>query len=449
VTLAVEAVLAHGIGQVKDLPVPGWLFYYGAALVLVLSFVALGVLWTSPKLENAPERPLPEGLQRALLSRALRVVLGAASVALFVLVVAAGLVGKDSPLLNLAPTFVYVVFWLGVPLLSVLLGDVWRVLNPWRAVADAAAWAGERLGAGWRAPLEYPRRLGQWPAAALLFAFAALELAYTDPSSPRMVAIAACVYSWLTWTGAAAFGRDAWFSNGDGFSAYFGLLALLAPFGVRRREGERKIVVRPPLVGLTRLVALPGTIALVAVALGSVAFDGVSRTRWWQDQIHLKSDAEVFALSALALAAAALFVAVTYLAAVTGARALGGVNGELRAAFLGSLVPIAFAYLVAHYFSLFVLETQNAMVLFSDPFGYGWDLLGTRDFQPDRAINPRTIWYVQVGALVVGHVLGLVVAHDRALSLYRSARSAVRTQYAMLALMVLYTVGGMWILSRP
>jgi hypothetical protein len=446
---AVEVVLAHGIGQVKDLPVPGWLFYYGAALVLVLSFVALGVLWTSPKLENAPERPLPKGLQRALLSRALRVLLGAASFALLVLVVAAGLVGKDSPLLNLAPTFVYVLFWLGVPLLSVLLGDVWRVLNPWRAVTDAAAWAGERLGVGWRAPLEYPQRLGQWPAAALLFAFAALELAYTDPSSPRTVAIAASVYSWLTWTGAAAFGRDAWFSNGDGFSAYFGLLALLAPFGLRRREGEREIVVRPPLAGLTRLVVRPGTIALVAVALGSVAFDGLSRTRWWQDQIHLRSDAEVFALSVFALAVAVFFVAVTYLAAVAGARALGGVHGELRTGFLGSLVPIAFAYLVAHYFSLFVLETQNAVVLLSDPFGYGWDLLGTRDFQPDRAINPRTIWYVQVGALVIGHVLGLVVAHDRALSLYRSARSAVRTQYAMLALMVLYTVGGMWILSRP
>jgi hypothetical protein len=446
---AVEVVLAHGIGQVKDLPVPGWLFYYGAAMVLVLSFVALGVLWNSPKLESAPERPLPERLQRVLLSRVVRVVLGLTSVVLFVLVVAAGLVGKDSPVLNLAPTFVYVVFWLGVPLLSVLFGDVWRVLNPWRAVADAVAWAADRLGVGWRASLEYPERLGRWPAAALLFLFAALELAYTDPSSPRKVAIAACFYSWLTWTGAAAFGRESWFSNGDGFSAYFGLLALMAPFGVRQEEGGREVVVRPPFAGLARIDVRPGTIALVSVALGSVAFDGLSRTRWWQDQVHLKSDPTVFVLGLLGLTAAALFVAVTYLVAVAGARALGGARGALRAGFLGSLVPIAFAYLVAHYFSLFVLEGQSAVVLLSDPFGSGWDLFGTRDFVPDRTIDPRTIWYVQVGALVVGHVLGLVVAHDRALSLYRSARSAVRTQYAMLALMVLYTVGGMWILSRP
>jgi hypothetical protein len=113
-------------------------------------------------------------------------------------------------------------------------------------------------------------------------------------------------------------------------------------------------------------------------------------------------------------------------------------------------VPIAFAYLVAHYFSLFVLQGQFVIQLLSDPFGFGWNLVGTKDFRPDLTLlAPRTIWYVQVGALVVGHVLGLVLAHDRALRLFRSRRSALRAQYAMLGLMVLYTVGGMWILSRP
>ncbi len=172
-------LLAHGIGAIQDLPVPAWLFYYGAALVLVASFVALGVLWKEPRLERARERPLPPGLQRVLLSPVLRVVLGAISVALLVLVVAAGLVGDDSPTLNLAPTFVYVVFWLGMPLLSVLLGDVWRVLNPWRAAADAVAYLSARAGGAWRPPFAYPERLGVWPAAVLLIAFVALELAYT------------------------------------------------------------------------------------------------------------------------------------------------------------------------------------------------------------------------------------------------------------------------------
>ena len=167
-SLDASAVLAHGIGAIQDLPVPAWLFYYGAALVLVASFVALGVLWKEPRLERARERPLPPGLQRVLLSSVLRVVVGAISVALLVLVVAAGLVGTDSPTLNLAPTFVYVVFWLGMPLLSVLLGDVWRVLNPWRAAANGVAYLSARAGGAWRPPFAYPERLGVWPAAALL-----------------------------------------------------------------------------------------------------------------------------------------------------------------------------------------------------------------------------------------------------------------------------------------
>lgn len=439
-------LLAHGIGAVQDLPVPAWLFYYGAALVLVASFVALGVLWKEPRLERARERPLPPGLQRVLLSPVLRVILGALSLALLVLVVAAGLLGDDSPTLNLAPTFVYVVFWLGVPLLSLVLGDVWRVLNPWRAAADAVAYLSARGGVDWRSPVPYPERLGVWPAAVLLISFVALELAYPRPDDPRAVAVAALVYSWITWSGAAAFGSRAWFENGDAFSAYFGLFARMAPFAAR----SGALVFRAPFSALAKGGERAGTIALVAVVLGSVAFDGVSRTNWWEDQTHTARDAVVMGLNLVGLLACIAFAASTYLAAVTVARLLAGAQVNLRTAFLGSLVPIGFAYLVAHYFSLFVLQGQYAFPLVSDPFGFGWDLFGTKDYVPDLTIlEPATVWYVQVGALVVGHVLGLVIAHDRALSLFPSVRSALRAQYAMLGLMVLYTVGGMWILSRP
>lgn len=439
-------ILAHGVGVIEDLPVPAWLFYYGAALVLIASFVALGVLWTKPRLEDVRERALSPRLERIVLSAWLRRVLGAASFGLLVLVVAAGLLGKDSPALNLAPTFVYVVFWLGVPLLSVLLGNVWSVLNPWRAAADATAFFAGRLHLRWNPPLHFPEALGRWPAAALLAAFVALELAYTDPSSPRTVAVAALLYSWLTWAGAAAFGRRAWFENGDGFSEYFGLFALLAPLTAR----DGRILVRPPFTGATRLDAHPGTLALVAVVLGSVAFDGLSGTNWWTDLTHTKSDPAAFLLNLAGLLAMFALTALTYLAAVAVARLLQQERRQLAGAFLGSLIPIAFAYVIAHYFSLFVFQGQVAFRLISDPFGFGWNLLGTSDFEPNfRAITPKTTWYVQVGALVVGHVLGLILAHDRALVVFSRLRSALRAQYAMLALMVVYTVGGMWILSRP
>jgi hypothetical protein len=113
------------------------------------------------------------------------------------------------------------------------------------------------------------------------------------------------------------------------------------------------------------------------------------------------------------------------------------------------LVPIAAAYLVAHYFSLFVIQGQFIITLASDPFGRGWDLFGTIDFAPNLAIvSPNMVWYVQVGALVVGHVAGLAIAHDRAVTVFEDRRAALRSQYPMLALMVLYTVGGLWLLSR-
>ena len=439
-------LLAHGIGTVEDLPVPAWLFYYGAALVLIFSFVALSVLWKEPRLDRPRERELPEWLQRLLLAPALRIVLGGLSFGVLVLVVAAALVGTDSPTRNLAPSFVFVAFWLGVPLLSVLLGNVWPVLDPWRAAADAVAWASNRLGVHWQPPLAYPQRLGYWPAAVLLTSFVALELAYPEPDDPRAVGIAALVYCWLTWTGAAAFGRDAWFGNGDGFTSYFGLFARLAVFGSR----AGKLVVRRPLTELVRTEEKAGTVALIAVVLGSVAFDGLSRTNWWEDRTHATADVTQMAINLLGLGACLAFAAMTYLAAVAVAGRLARSDLDLRTAFVGSLVPIAFAYLIAHYFSLFVLQGQFLFSLISDPFGEGWDLFGTRSYVPDLTIiTPETTWYVQVGALVVGHVLGLVIAHDKALSLFPSMRSALRAQYAMLALMVVYTVGGMWILSRP
>jgi hypothetical protein len=441
---------AHGIGSFQDLPVPMWLFAYGAAVVLVVSFVALAALWRRPLLEGGRQgTPLPEALQRILLSPALRIALGAISFGVFCVVTAAALFGSRSTALNLAPTFVYVLFWLGLVPLSVLFGNVWSVLSPWKAAADGAV----RLAGGGDAYRRYPERLGRWPAAVLLFAFAALELAYAHPGEPRPIGIAILLYSAATWCGAALYGREAWFRYGDGFSVYFGLLARIAPFGTREREGRRQVIVRPPLVGLAERDWAPGTLAFVAVMLGAVAFDGFSQTAAWQDRIAELADSRApdllqTLLNLAGLAGAVALVALAYLAATAVAGRLVG-RRDLAGAFVLSLVPVALAYIVAHYFTLLLIQGQFGIPLASDPFGRGWDLFGTRDFQPDvTLVSPNTVWYVQVGALVAGHVAGLVLAHDRALAISKDPREALRTQYALLALMVLYTIGGLWLLSR-
>jgi hypothetical protein len=454
----VSLPFAHGLGGVKDLPVPGWLFYYGAALVLILSFVALWVLWKRPLLERASRgRPLPEGLEAVLRSQALRIVLGAVSLALFVLVWFAAAIGDTSPDENLAPRFVFVVFWLGLPAVSVLFGNVWAVLSPWGAAADGAAWVSERAGLRWEAPFAYPERLGRWPGAVLLFAFAALELAYWDPGDPRALALAIFLYSAITWLAMLAYGREAWTENGEAFAVYFGLLARIAPFG----EHDGRLVLRWPFTGLTGLDPRPGTLAFVAVMLGSVAFDGFSQTDYWAVDFRARlmrpviqrspdlADVLGALLATAGLALMIVLVALAYIAAMRIAALAVRYDGGLTDEFLGSLVPIALAYVVAHYFSFFVRELQYLAPFASDPFGFGWDLFGTADVRPRiTVLEPKTIWYAQVGALVIGHVAGLVLAHDKAVELFESPRKAAISQYTMLALMVVYTIAGLWLLSR-
>jgi hypothetical protein len=454
--LSSPGLVAHGIGGIQDLPVPAWMFYWGAAAVLVVSFVLLGVLWRSPLLAAREYgRGLPAWLSGAVLGP-LRIVVQALSVALFGLVWVSALFGDTDPFRNFAPTWIYVIFWLGVPTLSIVLGNVWRALSPWRAIADAFVWARE-LGGSEASPLaEYPARLGRWPAAVALLAFVALELAYSDPASPRALAFAIALYTYVALFGMAAFGRDTWEAGGEAFAVLYRLLGRIAPFHVV----DGRVRLRWPLTGLAGAETAPGSVAFVAVMLGSVLFDGYSRTTTWQD---LAARVEgpfvvdqpglgellVTLLSVGGLLVAVLAVALAYETACAVARWMVNAPRSLVGDFVRSLVPIAFVYLVAHYFTLFVTQGQFAIPLLSDPLGKGWDLFGTADFAPSLAvISPNTTWYVQVGALVAGHVAGLAVAHDRAVTIFPDRRDALRSQYAMLALMVLYTVGGLWVLSR-
>jgi hypothetical protein len=449
-------VLAHGIGGVQDLPVPRWLFYWGAAVVLVASFALLGSLWRHPLLARRAEgRALPGAFSRVVLGP-LRVVVQLVSVGLFALVWWAALVGDTDPYENLAPTWVYVIFWLGVPLLSVVLGDVWRALSPWRALADGFVWVWERSGRT-AAPLAaYPARAGRWPAAVALLAFVALELAYSDPSSPRTIAFAIALYTYVALFGMVAFGRETWERSGEGFAVAFSYLARIAPL----HAVDGRVRLRWPLTGLAGAEPTPGSVAVVSVMLGSVLFDGYSRTTTWQDTLAEiegpflvdrpgVGELLVTLASLGGLLVGALLVGLAYVAACALARASVDAPRSLVPEFVLSLVPIAFVYLVAHYFSLFVIQGQFVFPLLSDPLGRDWDLLGTAGWLPNLApFTPNTVWYVQVGALVAGHVAGLAVAHDRAIDIFEERRDALRSQLAMLALMVLYTVGGLWVLSQ-
>jgi hypothetical protein len=437
------AAPAHGLVQRANLPIPEWLFGWAAAVVLIVSFVALAVLWPQPRLERDRWRPLPAPLARALGSRGLEVAAGALGVVLLVLVIVSGLAGTQSPLNNFAPAFVFIIFWVGLVFASVLIGDVFRAFSPWRALGRAGAWA---LGGRTPAPRAYPERLGRWPAVAGLLAFIWIELASEWGEQPRTLAYAVLGYTVLTLAAQAIYGVETWTRRGEAFAVYFGLFARMAPFERRGRD----VGVRPPLSGLTRLDPVPGTVAFVIVMIGTVTYDGLSQGQLW---IDLTGDAaldEPRLVGTVGLALGIALVGGFYALGIAGARSVGGdlSAARLRRAFIHSLVPIAMVYVAAHYLTFLVFEGQSIAYLASDPLGEGWNLFGTATAAIDYgALSQNQAWYLQVGFVVAGHVAALTLAHDRALSLYPVPRLAVRSQYWMLAVMVGFTTLALWLLA--
>jgi hypothetical protein len=445
-------LLAHGIVGRADLPIPVALFGAAAAAVLVVSFLALAAGWSRPRLERVRERPLVR------IPLAVEVVLGALGVAAFAVTVYAGLAGTEAQRDNLAPTAVYVGFWVGIPFLSLLLGDVFRLLSPWRALGRATGWVAGRLAReAPPEPLPYPERLGHWPAAAGILAFAVCELCWAAARDPSPLAVLMLIYLAIQLVGMSLYGVESWTRRADAFGVWFGLLARLAPLG---RRGDGRLVLRPPVASATGVAAVAGTTTLLLVGIGSTGFDGAKEGPLFNGLLTDVQDGFTGIGISLGLAlelafVAGLLISVAAVSAIWLLGLAGMPSEELRLSrrelgrrFAHTLIPIAVAYLVAHYFSLLAYSGQDLWRLASDPLGDGSNLFGGAGASIDYSIVSATgIWYVQVGALVAGHVAALVLAHDRALAVYGSPRAATRSQVVMLLVMVCFTCLGLWLLS--
>lgn len=431
-------ILAHGIGGRVDLPVPRWLFVYGAAAAVVISFVALASLWREPRLQKPRAgRPLPGFLERLLTSPFVERLVRWGFFGLFVILAVGALTGSPQISRNIAPVLVYVWFWVGLAFLHAILGNLWGTISPYDTLG--------RLMGLERARRPYPKSWGKWPAALLLLGFVWMELVNPSGATPRSIGWAILVYTALMVTGMAVFGRKDWLENGDAFGVYFGLLSRIAPLA---RDLDGRVVVRPVLGGLPSLPPQPGLIAFVMVLLGSTTFDGASRSSFWQSMTSELEGVPKLLAGTGGLLAVIGAVALAYVLAMSAAGAIARSPWHpLAVRFVHSLVPISFAYVVAHYFSLLVIEGQQVLVLMSDPFGLGFDLFGTAGWSINLALVSATaIWYVQVAAIVAGHIGGVVLAHDRAIAVFPQ-EVALRTQYALLAVMVLFTITGLLILS--
>ena len=443
---------------------------------MAASFVALGMFWDTPKFRAvAAGRILPGPFQQACRVQAL-VVRAFGLLALGVLLYA-GLAGNTNPSVNIAPVAVYIIFWVGLQAVSVLVGDVWSHMNPFTTLAEIAARLGARLrnrppeaertdgSSGgeisgnsarlWpERPLSAANKSGdhnadadrgtgnQWWAVASIFGFLWLELAFHDSTNIRVLGVYLAVYTGALLAGAAVFGRG-WLRDAEGFGVLFTKLSAMAP--LHRDGGALRL--RAPLAGLAVLPIKRGSVAFILVVLGSTTFDGFSRSSVWLDVAAQRTGWELTAVNTVGLVFVIFAVFVLYRAAIAGMAAItGDTERELAEAFAPSLMPIAAAYTIAHYFSYLLLEGQQIVAHLSDPFGRGWDLFGTATYLVDyTAISIDAIAWTQTAAIAAGHVMAVAVAHDRAVERW-PRWLAMRSQYPMLGVMISYTVIGLLLL---
>ncbi|MBZ5740118.1 hypothetical protein [Nocardioides mangrovi] len=432
--------LAHGIGGAKDLPISPELAIAGATAALVVSFTVLAVAWRNPRYDASTSgRPAPSWLADIVDSTWWRVLWRTFGMVLFLYVGAAAILGKD---LVINPVFgvFYVWWWVGLVPLSLLLGPVWKAISPVRTINLAfAKVAGSDPERG---VLTYPERLGHWPAAVGLFAFVWLELVYPYSTELGPVRLWCAAYVAVMLVGGALFG-NVFYERCDPFEVYSTLASRMSAWG--RRDGV--LLIRSPLANLDATPVRPGLVGVVAVLFGSTAFDSFKDSTHWVQFVQ-GSTTSAYLLNNLGLLAFCVGVGLVFAAGTM----LTGLGDDLQRTslpnqFAHSVVPIVIGYVVAHYLSYLVEVGQITLVQLSDPFSRGDNFLGTANLTPSYwlSYHPTLLANIKVLAVVAGHVLGVIAAHDRAIRILPK-RHQLTGQLPLLAAMIAFTVGGLYLL---
>lgn len=484
--LAVSPVYAHGFGERYDLPLPLNMFMIGAAATVAASFVVIGLFVNKrPGEFRYPTYNLlaVPALGAVLRSRIFTCTFKLLGVAVFLLLIATSLFGVNKPVENFSPTFVWIIWWVGMGYISALLGNLWILVNPWRTMFE---WVEGFLTSDDddEGLMDYPESWGVWPAVILFFIFAWLENVYNGAQAPFKLGLFILVYSAITWAGMIVFGKHVWLRRGEAFTVLFSLFARFSPTEIATSGGgcsdetascvdclecfqqadpdERQFNLRPYAVGLaTRGVVSASMAVFVILTLATVTFDGISETSAWltvQDALHPAISplpVDTFGtIDTLGLLMIPVLFLTVYLAFSWILRQFEGTTGspvfDVAKVFVLSLVPIALAYNMAHFISLLAIQGQGIIPLLSDPFGFDWDLLGTAGYLIDISIiSPGFVWWVSIIAIVMGHILSVYVAHVISLRRMPTSAQAVKSQYPMLALMIVYTATSLWIIAQP
>jgi hypothetical protein len=421
------AVLAHGLGGSTDLPIPLSYALIGAAWALTFTFAVVALAWRRPRFDpEKPGRPLPRWVTTLVDAKVTRWTVAIAALAFTVWVAIAGWLRPqdgDNPL----PGVFYVLLWVGLVALSLAFGPVWRVLSPVRTVHCLL---GRRsLGRS------YPERIGYWPAVVGLFAFVWLELASPDPGSLGAIKLWLLVYLAVTLGGALCFGPR-WCARADPFEAYSMVASRLSAL---RRNRDGRIAIGNPFDHLPSLPVRAGSVAMLAVLLGSTAFDSFSASPLWRGFVddHTDSAATATLMKTAGLLVFACVVAGTFWLA---ARAAGGIDAQRRRELPGlmahSLIPIVIGYVFAHYLTYLVERGQQTIIQL-----FGLDA----QVHYVLSMHPSVLATIKVASVVAGHIAAVIAAHDKALRVLPTGHQ-LTGQLAMMLVMVGYTFTGLYLL---
>ncbi len=465
---------AHSFGKLYNLPVPFWMYLYGAAAALLLSFLVVGYFINEhAAAANLRHRDLSDHtairfFRKPVVAGALRV----GSMLIFLLTIATGFFGSRNPYLNFNMTWFWIVFVLLFTYATAFTTNLYSLLNPWRITID---WIRRWRPGAFEGRYSYPAGLSFYPALGLYMVFIAVEL--FAHAGPRALSQMLLAYTLIMAIGAWLWGARDWLRYGDFFGVFYDLIARIAPIA-RLPDGNgsstQRIVLRQPFIGLIGEDARNFSLLLfVLFMLSSTAYDGLRETLpwvkiFWKDFYQgvlkawvgsdivksyptLQAIYKVWQIAALLLSPF-LYLALYWISLCCTkwlTRTTLTVR-ELALRFALSLIPIAFVYHLTHYYTLVITQGTQIVRLISDPFSRGWDLFGTATLLRSPIVPDASfVWNSQVILILMGHIISVYLAHLVALRIFPTQRQATLSQIPMLLLMVAYTTIGLWILSQP
>ncbi|MGL4306160.1 MAG: hypothetical protein ACRCSF_08385 [Mycobacteriaceae bacterium] len=440
-------MLAHGISGRSDLPVPQWIAIYTGILALVVSFLVMVFFRKNLHANNFPSRKtispsICSIIDSSVVDRMLKSLTVLALILFLTVAWGGSQIGEKNPV----ATWLYAWFWVGLIPVCLLSGQVYKKANPLRTISSLIRKLLKYKG------IKTKNKIPDWAGYKIAFGglglFLWLELVYITPDLPLAVAIFSSLYVLVNVLGGVIYG-PIWHAKCDSFEVIFSLVGQLSCFG-RTAEGE--IVLRSPVTAIKLAKNDFGATSIVLLVLGATTYDGLSKSPMWISIQQDISKYEKMITGTLGLVAVISIISLFYLSIFYLTKPY--IRTELNLSqtdfyvnFCSTLIPVMVGYSVAHYFSFLFFQGQNGYLLATDPFYSGIDIFGIASWIVNYTfLSTTTITVVQVGAIILGHIFGVVAAHDRSIMLLRSDYIKIG-QFPMLALMAGYTIVGIQLVT--